>query len=73
MCDIKVRLLEESGTATSFENVTNLEIREGSICVESMFEEPRELSGVVIDKIDCLRHTVVLRRVNSGVQEGGHV
>jgi predicted RNA-binding protein len=67
---MKVRLFEGTNSARAFENVTSVEFAGDTIIVESMFEEAQTLSGVVIERIDCLHHTVVLRRVNSPVQQG---
>jgi hypothetical protein len=68
---MKIRLIDDETPARRFENITNVEFAGDTIVVESMFEAPQTLCGFVLDKIDCLHHTVVLRRASSTVHERG--
>jgi hypothetical protein len=64
---MKVTLLEGTGAELQIENVTSLEFSDNSVTVNAFFEKPRIFTDVVVEKVDCLTHRVMLRRTyNSG-------
>ncbi len=63
MCEMRVTLLEEQSEEIQFEGVTSLEFTGDSVAIHSFFETPKTLPHIIVDKIDCLSHAVVLRRV----------
>ncbi len=63
MCEMRVTLIEDRSGEIQFEEVTALEFKSDSVAISSFFEKPRTLQHTVIERIDCLTHTIVLRRV----------
>jgi predicted RNA-binding protein len=60
---MRVTLIEDRSEEVQFEEVTSLEVKGDSVAINSFFEKPRTLQHTIIERIDCLAHTVLLRRL----------
>lgn len=60
MCQISVVVEEEGNRKKIMDGVTRLEVKENGVVLNTFFEEPQEIGGVVISSIDFLGGAVVL-------------
>ena len=62
MCQTSVMLEKGGEEELLLENVTALEVLENSLKITSLFEGPKEFSGVAINRIDFAGGKVFLRQ-----------
>jgi len=60
MCQISVVVEERGNQKKIMEGVTRLEVKDNGVLLNTFFEEPQEVPGVVISSIDFLGGAVVL-------------
>ena len=60
MCQISVVVEEEGSRKKIMDGVTKLEVKDSGVVLNTFFEEPQEVNGVVISSIDFLGGSVVL-------------
>ena len=69
MCQIRAVVEHNGEQETVMESVTALEVVEDGVVLSTFFEEPKRVSGVVIEKIDFLGGAVVLKADPMEVRE----
>ena len=62
MCQISVVVEREGEEELVLDNVTRLEVDRDAIVLSTFFEEPKEISGVSISRIDFLGGKVFLEQ-----------
>ena len=62
MCQISVVVEREGEEELFLDNVTRLEVGRDAILLSTFFEEPKEISGVSISRIDFLGGKVFLEQ-----------
>jgi predicted RNA-binding protein len=59
---MKMRLLTADGGEVQVGDITAVEVSGESVTVRTYFEEPRVFPGAVIESVDCLKGTVLVRQ-----------
>jgi predicted RNA-binding protein len=62
MCQTSVMLEKGGEEELLLENVTNLEVLESSLKITTLFESPKEFTGVAINRIDFAGGKVYLHQ-----------
>ncbi len=66
MCQITAVLHEAGQERVVLENVTELEVKDNGLLLQTMFDEPKKLQGVVVTRIDFLGGRVYLAPAPAG-------
>jgi len=75
MCQISVVLEQDGKRKKIMDSVTQLEVKGNGVILNTFFEEPLEVSGVVISSIDFLGGAVVLspsKEITGNGEYGGN-
>ncbi len=60
MCQMTAVVCEDGQERVVLENVTELEVKEEGLRLQTMFDEPRDLPGMAVTRIDFLAGRVYL-------------
>jgi len=63
MCQMSVYLEQEGLEESVMENASRLDVSKEQITVSTLFEEPKQISGVRIESIDFLAGKVILKKM----------
>lgn len=66
MCQISVVVEREGTQEKILDGVTRLEVTADGVVLSTFFEEPATIADVVVDEIDFLGGTVVLKPLAEG-------